>query len=252
MNLIIRGDQVQITEYVIEQIPFIKSLYLAMSKDRMVETDESQIIRINTLSPQIVSLIVEYFRNDTKLNVFKEMLNEQFDENCIKKHLQYLGLNELFNNMYYGCSDKHIMGKLVICDIIKTIEQNIQEFCIVTYNGNLIPLCSFTTSTEFMDYEKYEKITIDTIYLNIENTMIRINSKINKNKNNDTMIHFESGDSFLRDRVIENNRSYFVDSMDCLSTGNHSYNGLNAFPYSWLLRQLKSIQTEKIGKKQKC
>lgn len=250
MNLIIRGDLISIPKYVIKKIPYFQSLNQAISCETMDENEmesntEFNTIKIDVLSPELVILIIDFFRNDTKLSVFKANLTNKFDENCIKRHLQYLGLDELFKKIFYTCSHKIFFDKLVVCDIIKTIEHNIQEFCIVTYNGNLIQLCSFDISTDYFDHgwDAYEKITIKQVYFDITNTMIRINDKINKNKKNQIMIHFESGIYYLKENVIENNGSFFIDFKDYVTS--KSDVPASVFPYMWLLYELNSYISAK-------
>jgi len=91
MILRVRGDVIQIPDFVVQQIPFTSALSSSEEKD---------ILDIDTISPRFFTLIVEYLKNGQKLSFLRSVLEREFDQENIKIYLKYLGMDDIYNKLY--------------------------------------------------------------------------------------------------------------------------------------------------------
>jgi len=89
-------DCILIDPMVRGSIPFV---------DALISLDKTQlVIEIETVCQDnfksFLQSIVNYMKSETKSNILKETLDNDFKETEIIEYLQYLGLNELFDSFY--------------------------------------------------------------------------------------------------------------------------------------------------------
>ena len=160
MNVNLRGENINIPKYVVDKIPYFESLYSCES-----ECD----ISLNSLSPRFMQILIEYFINDKKLDEFKYIVGEEFDEQYINTQLIYLGLKELYDDLNgrYRSAYKIINDKIAIYDVIRTADQEYNiTYCGVTYDGSLISL--------FSNEKNEEEENINKFIFNIKNENINV------------------------------------------------------------------------------
>lgn len=92
ISLNISGDVIKISENVAKQIPFIQVL--------METNPDFNLIEINSLNANFIKYINDFIENERQLQYLKTNLSKEFNDSEIIKHLQYLGMDNLLNELY--------------------------------------------------------------------------------------------------------------------------------------------------------
>jgi len=115
MDFYIRDELITVPEYIVNKIPFLQTLKSTIQEDKtpenLAQEKSSRILTINSLSPRLFKIIIDYSKNDYKIYLLMRLLYEQFANDIIKQNLGYLCLEELYNNLHLQCLEYWQMEK---------------------------------------------------------------------------------------------------------------------------------------------
>ncbi len=119
LHIMIRGELFIVPSFVAKQSPFLNELlYPITHKVQNLKTkislpqqespdnhensldNSDKIITLNYISPIFFKHLMDYFKNEYKIQFFKQILDKEFDEEKIKHWLGYLALDNLYIKMY--------------------------------------------------------------------------------------------------------------------------------------------------------
>jgi len=89
-TLMIRGDFVQIPEYVIKKIPYIQE---------KMQVEKNHIINIDEIPPGFMKLLVTFINNDLSPLYMSKIFHKIYDSNTIIHHLQCIKMLDLIKQM---------------------------------------------------------------------------------------------------------------------------------------------------------
>lgn len=202
MNLIVRGESINVPEYVIDRIPYIKTYILSKNEVYDLENNDSdqyQSLEIDSVSPKFISLLIQGIKNENKPSYMKTLFENYFEEEDIKKYLQFLQINDL-HNLYYSeipLEPHKINGRLLIDKILN-------------YISHLVYVLSNNDLVNSRDNNKY---------FDIRNTIIRIPGEKIMVKNDHNYIGCVP---FTR-KVYNTDKYYYLVSCDKVIEYNGKY-----------------------------
>jgi hypothetical protein len=92
MKISVRDILIDISEDISDKIPFLETLNSAQHSD---ETNTNEIINLDSISPEILMIIIDHFKENTKIHKLGKTLFDQYDIKIIEQNFKYLGLHEL-------------------------------------------------------------------------------------------------------------------------------------------------------------
>lgn len=223
MNLSVRGQKINIPEYVIDLIPKIRSYRISLNDSNQYtgleinDSNQYTSLEINDLkskspvidevSPKFLSLLIQGIKNDNKPSYMKKIFDDNFEERDIKKYLEFLQMYDLVNQYYPIVPEKphKINGKILI-DRILSYGQNDLKYLL--NNNDMIR--AYDSGYPFLDP--------NTKFFDIRNAMIGIQgSEVMIKNNHDRYIRcFQIGGKDDKDK-------YYLVAVDKLTEWDGKY-----------------------------
>ncbi len=89
-KIIILGEIITISEYVINQIPYIDNQIKGTKNDHVFE--------INYVPPKFIKLLNIYFKNDYSIKYMKKKFDKLFETQQIENYLKILGMKNIIGS----------------------------------------------------------------------------------------------------------------------------------------------------------
>ena len=104
----VMGEEFKVVKKVAIQIPFFEAL---------VETQPSERIIIDEVSPEFLKILIDFIKNSNDINYFKKHIRD-FENKSLRYWLKYLGMNDLYKTLY-GTDFFNDEKRLLIDDVIQ-------------------------------------------------------------------------------------------------------------------------------------
>ena len=136
LKLKIRDVIIEVSEYISKCIPFFHILFSE-------KTD--LIVEVNEVAPNFVNHLIDFFRNQKKIDDLKKKLESEFDTTDCKLFLKYLGMNDLYKKLYDPVHE--INGKLIVNLLNKKYIINEYKKCLLYSDSDI----SLLRKDKYMD-----------------------------------------------------------------------------------------------------